>query len=743
MIGSDYKQRIMVGEHIINLPALTKNKSEVLFVDNKPEDAYWRRITDKESFPDLWFDFVPYLTKLNQVATIYNQDGVLISLNEEDTKIINRVYVREMHRRLYGVFMKNKSDIIHLTGDHYFSLQHMKMYGVEGEYGSFWKFQAEIMYIIRHCWLSPDILGAFFAKPKKTGVTQLLVGYYLNKSTMTAQQQMGIMSKKGQDAVDTNMMFFFHAFDSLVSAFKPRVSNRAEATGMINFAEKAYRGNDLSKMKSGDGGFLNTKVMAVPTKPAAFDSPLIHDAWFDELPKTYKESKIEPKKIFDTNKEAVKIQSRFNGRVWISSYANEENDIGHEQTKNIYNESKLDTMQYGRTGSGLICHHIPAFNANIECIDKYGDCDQPKAIEITNRERNRLKKDKKAYNDALRQYSFDEKEYWGSSGFSVVFDTVGISEVKFELEKEIRESPIPLWEEGNLVWTNPMWEIGKKDKRPPKVFCPVRFVPLTEEEKLSGKSGKIRMFKGIPYDQQNYPLRIGIDEVGNLLPPSKFKYFSGVDGTQYADSDDVEDPSMQSSFVINMHDDKKNSMHRDIVTKVPIYEYNARPDLAEEAYQDVVKQIIFFGCLTVVEANAPHIYTRLKNEGLTNYMIVKHKEGYFCRWTNRLEDNEYTGVKRSKNQAQNELMETIIELIKHYTYRGDGFEMQYTRKIKSVELLDQFCNFKVEDTRKYDRVMSFGYCLLAYETYRAELSVPRVEELNDGAVRALFGALSR
>lgn len=740
MIGATYKDRLKIGEHIIQLPPLPKDKKEVLFVDNKPEGAYWQKLTD---YPKIWNEFIPYYTKIDQEATIYDQDEKLITLNKEDSNIIRRVYEQEMKRRREGVFFKNGNDIEYLTGSHYFSLQWMKMYGVEGGYGGFWKFQRDIMYLIRHCWSSADILGLFVAKPKKTGVTQLMTGYFLNKSTMTKEQQMGMMSKKGDDAINVNMMFYFHAFDSLPAAFKPRWSNRGDREGMINFAERAYRGKDIRKSTGGSEEFLNTKVFSVPTKPAAFDSPLIHDAWFDELPKAYKESKVEPKKIFDTNKEAVKIQSRFNGRVWITSYANEEDDIGHEQTKQIYYGSKLETMEYGRTQTGLICHHIPAYLAHVESIDKYGVCNQITATEATLRERNRLKKDKKAFSDALRQYSFDEKEFWGSSGFSTVFDTIYLSTIKYELEEEMRQSALPLYIEGKLDWDEPMWNIGKHDRRPPKVFSKVIFKPFSESELRDERKYSFKMFKDIPYDERNLPLRLGRDDLGNLLPPEKFKYVGGCDPTSYADADDVEEASMQASYTMNLHSDSENTRHRELVTRVIMSEYNGRPDLAEEAYQQIVKEIIYFGKLILVEANTPHVYTRLKNEGLGNYLIVKHKDGYLTRWTTVLEDTEYTGVKRTRNAVQNDILESIVELIKHYTYKGQDGEAEYAKTIKSILLLDQFCNFKVEDTKKSDAAMAFGYTLLAYETLRAEMNKNTDEAYNEVAIRALFAATER
>lgn len=740
VFGLNYNRQVRVGEHIITLPESPKRKDDILFINEKPENAYWKRQTD---YPDIWYYFVPYKTLIDKEATLYSEDkSELNELSKSDTKIIRELYEREIDRRVKGVFFRNGNDLEYLTGSNYFTLQWCKMFGnpINGGYGTYAKFQRDIFYLLDHMW-QPHILGLYISKAKKTGITQIIDGgYFVDLGTRKEEFMIGMMSVNINKANDNNMKLFLYAFDNLPLALKPNVGFRATKGGNLEFSES-------TKIKSGKSvtNVLNTRVFTVPTLEHSFDSHFMNVQHSDEFPKYFADANQSPKEIFRNNKAGVKFQNVYRGRYILSSYPPEKDDQGSLEGEEIYLKSKLSTCdEDGKTESELICYHIPAHKSYFDCIDKYGDCDENRALKIILKNRDRVKKDKKAYLAEVRQNPLDEKEAFGTGGATSVFDTVYLNDLKYDLHQNIINSPIPISLPTKLVWSNPLWEIGKKDKRPPGIFCPVVRVLLTEQEILSGEKCNMGEFRDIPYEDKNLPLRLGIDAQGNVLAPEKFKYFGGTDPINYADDEAVEEGSMQSNFTMNIHDERMNTIHKEIVSKIILSEYNGRPELAEAAYQDIVKEIIYYGKLTVIEGNSPTFFTRLMNEGLGNYMIVKHTEGYFCRWNISLEKKDYKSIKRTKNATQDETMETIIELIKHYTYRSEDDERnQYAKTIKSLGLLEQLCKFSPTETKKYDRVMAFGYCLLAYETYRAELAQVKDDVYNEVAIRSLFAATER
>ncbi len=296
-LGLNYNRIVTVDEHRIQIAPAPTSKDDVLFIDDKPEDAYWRRQTD---YPRIWYDFLPkssgaakIYTKTFQDATIYDYDGNLISLSVDDSNLLDRLQAREARRRRQGVWFKNGNDLEYLTGHHYFVLQWMKMLGLKENdgFGYYRKYQRDHFYMIDHVWSSPNILGLYCSKPKKIGWTQIHAGYYLNKSLTTRGQTMGIMSKREIDAIDTNMRFFLHGFDNLPNILKPGVKSRVDEA-------KIVFGDKQKGMNAGSDA-LNTMVYATATKEAGFDAPVMDDCWTDELPKTDKESRIQPEKIFE------------------------------------------------------------------------------------------------------------------------------------------------------------------------------------------------------------------------------------------------------------------------------------------------------------------------------------------------------------------------------------------------------------------------------------------------------------
>lgn len=740
VFGLNYEREVFVGEHKILLPKAPKKKEDILFYNEKPENAYWDRKKVIADYPDMWYNFIPYKTQIDCDSTLWNADrSALAQLSKEDTKTIIKLYNREFDRRENGVHFRNGNDLEYITGSNWFTLVWCRMFGnpKNGGYGLYAKFQRDVFYLLDHMW-KPNILGLYLSKAKKTGITQLIDGgYFVDMSTRKQEWMIGMMSVKIDKANENNMKLFLYAFDSLPLALKPNVGFRATKGGNLEFSES-------TKIKSGKPSeiVLNTRVFTVPTSEHSFDSHFMNLQHSDEFPKYFADSNEHPKEIFRNNKAGVKFQNIFRGRYILSSYPPEKDDEGSKEAERIYMDSKLSTCdEHGKTTSELICYHIPAHKSLFDCIDEFGDCDEVKALNIIITNRERVKKDKNAYLAEVRQNPIDEKEAFGSSAATSPYDVVYISELESDLKQKIEESPIPIYNEGKLVWTNPMWEVGKKDLRPPRVFGAVNFVPVTKQEIQEGKKGRLNIYKEIPPSERNLPLMLGHDDLGNLIAPARFKYVGGIDPTGHADVGDVEEPSMLSSFTMNLHDQTMNNHNREIVSNIILSEYNYRPDLAEEMFQDMVKEIIYFGKLVIVEANASTMYTRLKNEGLANYLMVKHKDGYICKWNMGLEDNEYKGITRTKNAMQDTTMEAIIELTKHYLYHGPDASFEYARTIKSLKLLHQLKNFDPQETRKSDAAMSFGYALMCYNAYIAEINKPQDSNLDDFVIRGLFSAL--
>ena len=738
-----YTKVVFVGEHEIIKPDLPADTSTILYYDLPTEQAFWRRI----ELPKVFYDFVPNFTELDQEATLQDEKGLYKSFNREDSKLFIDTLKQELYRRENGLFFKNKEEIEYITNHHYFTLQHCKVYGKDTsyekyckifgdtprplftklymEYGYFYKYQRDLFYLIENVNKDEECLGGYFSKAKKTGVTFLFACYKLNKTTLYKMQQIGVMSKKQADAVDTNMMYYFHAYDGLANIFKPFIQTLAKATGEIVFGAKTFTGtspqksalNNLMQDKA-----LNSRVFCAPTKPKGFDAPKMSDVEIDEFNKIFAESHESPKEVLDTSKATVKMQDDITGKIWLFGYVSEQNDIGVEEARKIFFDSKLSTKKGGRrTKSELICYHISSLNSYLSLIDKNGNCNEKEANARIEEALLRCKGDPKTYQSTKRQLARDEREAWEVGGTKSVFNVLELTKHKYDLEQDLLHQPGSEGRLGYYKWENELWEIGKKDRRPKGQFCPVKFIELTEDDILDGKLPRMQVFQDIPERDRNAALKYGRDDSGNLLPPPRFKYLGGVDPVKYADNSETVEASKNATYTISFHDEVLNSRYGSIKTKIITDRYFFRPAAAYESYEDILKDIIYHGKLVIVEANEPYVATRLIEEGLGYYMIVRNKEKVLCLWEPWMKIGEdFNLIRRTANQDQNEMLETLVRLISHYIEVFKD-ELNYLALIRDVQLLDQLIRFDPKDTRIFDLVMALGYTLLAYEIYYQHL----------------------
>lgn len=725
----------LIGEHYVKIPPVPKDKKKILFWDEKKEDQRWDREKIIGDYRDIWLQFLPFsskspvFTRMYQKATLFDEDGNLITLNNEDSDYIDSIYLQERERRLNGVWFFNNGEPTFLTGDHYFFLMYARMQRHDGEglFGDYREFQDWYFKLIQHCWDSDNILGLFVSKAKKTGITNAhWSGYYLNRATLHRNKTLGYMNINAKQAAKTFNDYFMYSLNGLVSPLKPEIKLVSLVEGSIVFGQ-SYNSNKKKRKAIIDGDDdLNTTVQCVATKAKAFDVAVMRDICFDE-PTKYPESFGE---IWRTNKEAVKIQSKFNGRAWLFNYTEGSDTQSFREAREVFLESRLQTAinnPKGQTTSGLICYHLPAFASWEGAFDKYGRCNEVQAMKEIEYERNKVRNNKRELQAITRQYANTEREAWGSAGAGTTFDNIRLGELLAELEMKQKSLITNDYVEGNLEWTTSLWEIGLRNKRPRGTFCPVKFVPLTKNQLMNGEKGKVRMYNEIPEVHRNYILRLGRDEWGNILRPERFNYCTGADPTQEAAASEIIEGSKNAYITMSRLDERLDSLARKVSSKLLMMEYYARPELPDEAYEDLVKQIIYTGSVNMVEANVPAMATRLMQEGLGLYMFVKTEEGVISLWERWMglaaeTDKTYHLIRTTSNGAdKKERMEQFVALIKGYMYEPEEGGKDYGALVKSERLIKQLMDLDIENTKIYDLFIAFGYALLCDDCYTTYL----------------------
>lgn len=753
----DSSQYYIIGEHKVVKPELPSDKSEIFFYKEKKENQHWDRKKLILDYRDIWFDFLPYTsksptyTKMYQQATLYNQDGLLISLNTEDSKYIEDTYIQEKNRRLYGVWFFNNGEPTWITGGHYFFMMWSRMQRHDGEglFADYRKFQADYARLLYHCRISPNILGAFVSKAKKTGITNFhWSGHYLNRSTLFANKNSGYMNINNQQAAKTFNDYFMYALNGLVSPLKPEIKLLSLVDGTVVFGQSYNGTKKIRKPNSENEDDLNSSVMCVPTKAKAFDVAVMDEIAMDE-PTKYKESFAE---IWRTNKESVKIQSKINGKATLFNYTEGEDTQSFREARDVFLDSGLSEVHRdarGQTKSGLIRWHIPAYASWEGAFDKFGECNEKKAYEEIDMERSKLKGNKRALQAIIRQYANTEREAWGSAGAGSTFDNIRLADLLADIELEQKSVIENNYKEGRLEWTRKEWEVGLKNKRPKGQFCPVEFIPLTKEELNRGEKGKVRIYNEIPPVHRNAILKLGRDQWGNILRPDRFLYTLGGDPTQEAAASEIIEGSKNCFYTMSRLDEKQDSVMKKISSKLIMIEYFARPEVFDEAYEDLVKQIIYTGSLNIVEANVPAMATRLMQEGLGHYCLIKNEDGIITFWERWMglaneADKSYHLIRTTSNGAdKKERLEQFVNLIKQYFYKPEEGGKDYGATVKSDRLIKQLMDVDVENTKLYDMFIGLGYCLLCDDIYTGLLM--EQQEKNEGgiSVKDVINAFAR
>lgn len=400
-----------------------------------------------------------------------------------------------------------------------------------------------------------------------------------------------------------------------------------------------------------------------------------------------------------------------------------------------------------QTKSKLICHHIPAYQSWTSSFDKYGDCDETEAMKKIKAARDQLKDRPRDLQTEVRKYANTKKEAWSTGGIGSVFDNIRLGDLVTDIEMNEMQATETPYKEFFLDWTNELWNVGLKKVRKKGEFCPVKIVPLTENQRESNEKGYFRAYFNIPKDQQNYALRWGRDEYGNLLPPPKFLRVMGGDPTQYAAASEVIEGSNNAAMVFNMPDAIIDNRSKQVVTKVLEIEYFARPEMPDDAYEDFLKLIIFTGCLSIVEANMPYVATRLCEEGLYHYMLFKDENGFIVRWKPRMRlisdpEKTFKLIRTTGNQEGKEMVEIFVRLHKEYFKRPREGEKDYGKTIKSSRWLKQCMDLEIANTKLFDLFMAAGYSLLTMELYLNMLLGEAESQTSSESILEVMQALS-
>lgn len=702
---------IQLGDHIWTMPEAPTSQEDVLFVKkNKKEDQFWMRDT---SYPKVFFEF-HRLAKINASKTTYDEDGLMITLSEDDTKIIDRILYQEMYRRIHGLWFMNYGELTYLTGAQYFQLQWGAMPDYEnpydgGMYGEFRWFQTRFHYFLKHCKDSKDCGGMFTGKAKKTGLTNLISIDLVEESTRIKQKRFGMMSKSQEDCKRTNFMYYTFCLDNLPMIFQPSSSNRNLTSIKFDKAKVKTTGTKTSmarQMEIQDG--YNSEVFVAPTVAAAMDGPVMFRAVLDEFTK-YEDPY--PNAVFQATKETVKKGDVINGKLWIFCYSPEKDGTNLEEASKIFNDANLDTVDPDtrRTRNGLWNYFIDVLDSSEGNFDRYGKCDRDRARTIILANRKQLEDDPQSLQAYKRQYPMYVDEMWQEGGAEgSTYDNIRLGQRKIDLETELRIN-IP-YEMGTLEWVNPEKVVLAGKMR--QLDSLVKWVPQSDADKQANKKVPFTWFEKETIDERTLNLPVLLRQAGQtskLEPVENHPYCGTWDPTDFVAAKDVTVGSKHSGMVGNFYDLAKDTLWGRPVTNIQIFDYHFRHENPLDDLENLIKLVLFWGCVIYIETNKPWMFEMVKQLELEKFIIVRHATKGLVTYNAK----EHTKLPTTTRDVIND----YVARVKTYlAKKKDAEGPDYIQTIKNLELIRHLMKFDVLNTKKFDQAVKFGLWRTLYDS---------------------------
>jgi hypothetical protein len=240
---------------------------------------------------------------------------------------------------------------------------------------------------------------------------------------------------------------------------------------------------------------------------------------------------------------------------------------------------------------------------------------------------------------------------------------------------------------------------------------------------MKGQKGRLRIYHDMPDIAKNSVLRNGKDEFDCLIPNQFYTHVLGGDPTSHAAASEVIQGSKNAYIVMSRRDNRVDSIHKRPATGIITHVYFDRPELPDDAYEDLVKLVIYTGALSTIEANVPEFATRMISEGLGRFMIVKDLAGNHVIWSRWMglaheEDKKYKLVRTTANSQDSRVMlECFVRLIKMFIQRPEPGEKDYGLTIKDERIIKQLKKVDPTDTKLFDLFMALGYCMFTDDVY--------------------------
>jgi len=728
-------------------PEPPARRTEILYHDLPQDEQYFRR----EEVPYFWT-----WKYLNDIAETKFKVGKEINYNwwrdENNLSKEQLDYaIREWDRRINGIWMFIDGHPTHITGHHYYYLQHWWLDVKPPDYRDrdlYWFYALQSAINLVFCY------GLVVTKHRRAGDTSKAASVGTGKVTQTMGGHFGIQAT---DEKQANKIFtdkVMPGWKRLVPFFQPMSISGTNPRNEIIMDVQSRKGR--AQYSTSDMFGLEAWIKAAP-RPAKgsvlFDGDKLHVYFRDEGGKAKDEDILA---TWDIIKHCLENDGARELAIYTTTIEEIETENAGAYEKLHYDSafSLMKTNPNRMTTSGMISVFFPAFcGHSAQFIGKFGESIVHKPTkkqlkwllekfpewgvwyenggayeyEIAQRQ------SAKSPADHKRRFPFTAREAFAASNPESDFNIDNLSNCQDELtapsltHKNMFDE---LAVRGRLEWKEDIFKGDVyfiEDSRGPFLWNR-QYLPGTElADKLGIKANNIVRTaprEHVPHEKHGFvrptsvsEILIGADPQKMAKGEAKSKRMSKAAGHGWIPYN----PSVDGPW-----DESVRGFAKDWVTNAGIFQYFQHPKVPRVHHEDMLKACIFLNAKIFYESQIREMGNWFSEIGARAFML---NDSHFRPKTK----NPSPGL-HSDEEVQNAYIRRLIALTNHH---------MYARRFPFPETIDQLIKFKIEDIGQLDLVVSLGFVLIANNPREVRRDERKNSYLSpqDAAKKDLYGGL--
>jgi hypothetical protein len=507
----------------------------------------------------------------------------------------------------------------------------------------------DYFYFWEYCVQDPMSLGMVEVTGRRSGKSFRAGSILLGYTSRTMNTNSGIQSKSANDASKLYEKAIVKPFRKMPDFFRPVYDESLGSSPKK--ALRFYRTSKKGKMADSDIGMpeLESEIDWRASDEKAYDGYKLHRYIRDEAGKTEEADVWESHLVVQYCFE----ENGFTVGKGIYTTTVEEMEAGGASFKKLWDASnQTERNANGKTKSGLYRFFTPVYK-NWK-FDRYGAPMEDEAKTYFINERASLQDDTRALSSIIRKKPFTADEAFRIDGSKCLYNAMKLND---QLDRIGWMSNVTT--KGNLVWEN-----GERDSK------------VVWEPNRHGRWEASWMFPDAA--QANNVIK----NRGLFQPGNKKKFAIGIDPYDHDTTVD-ERRSDGAAAVLKKYSSSDDDMKNGFVML-----YVSRPQTAAIFYEDMIKTCFFFGAPMLFEDNKVGIKRYFEDRGYQDFLL----------W---LPSSLKPGISGHKKTHQ-EIAEVTESYVENFTdivfFKG---------------LLNDWLNFDINNTTKYDAAMAAGYALIA------------------------------